>query len=160
MQRMQRITLAAMVVSAAVVVAVVVLVVLPGLRPASPNCPTDSTVEGHAYCAESVTVEKCTGSCSGALPAPAFVFHGVSFLLNFSGSAGAARLTGTVTEPNSTHFQFTLFGDVLGPPAENWTSPDHGALVAWQTPYATGGNGTALTAFVELGVSYALADGS
>jgi len=69
-------------------------------------------------------------------------------------------LLGCVTEGNATFPAIHLLGDYLGPPSENWTSPDHTVLVEWQTPYATLGSDGQLTANVTCGVSFAALVGS
>jgi hypothetical protein len=139
------------------VTAILVLWVFPGYLSVSSKCPVSTTEGGRVYCAESVTVVpyQCSPGTACAYCPPGVAFHGILFNLSVRGSSGLATLWGCVTEGNSTFPAVHLLGDYLGPPSENWTSPDHTVLVEWQTPYATIGSDGQLTANVTCGVSIA-----
>jgi len=143
------------VILAATAVATVVILTLwvyPGYLSTSPNCPIHTSVDGRAYCAESVTVGQCVGPQGCPPTPPTVVFHSVIFQIELGGSSGLADLNGRVTEGNSTSYQFHLVGDYLGAPSVNWTSPDHAVLVEMQAPYAVVGSNGQLTANVTCGV--------
>ncbi|MGD0588353.1 MAG: hypothetical protein ABSA63_06120 [Thermoplasmata archaeon] len=146
------------IVFAATAVAIVVILVLwayPGFLSTTTSCPVQTTADGRAYCAESVTVGQCLSvyGCPGTIPG--IVFHGVQFQLRLGGSSGLAYLGGWITEGNSTPYQFSLTGDALGSPSVNWTSTDHVVLVKMDAPYATIDSSGQLIANVTCGVALA-----
>ncbi|MGD0588442.1 MAG: hypothetical protein ABSA63_06595 [Thermoplasmata archaeon] len=150
-------------VFAATAVAIVVILVLwvyPGFLSTTTSCPVQTTADGRAYCAETVTVGQCASPYACIEPPPGFVFHGVKFQLRLGGSSGLAYLGGWITEGNSTSYQFSLTGDYLGAPSVNWTTPDHVALVEMQTPYAFIGSEGQLEANVTCGVSLGTINGT
>jgi hypothetical protein len=147
-------------VFAATVIAIVVvfaLWVFPGYL--SSTCPVRTTMGGHAYCAESVTIfgpVPCFGGRECSHYQPSFSFLGVEFQLTLGNESGSDWVSGSVTEPNNTTYEVHLLGDSLGPPSVTWTSADQAVFVEWWAPFGSLGSGGSLQTNVTCGVSFTL----
>jgi hypothetical protein len=128
--------------------------VYPGYLAGVSGCPTRTAVDDRTYCTESVTVEQCPVPSYGCpYPGPGFGFQGVDFNLHLFVGSGPAMVGGSISEANSTHFQFSISGNPLGPLSVNWTSPDRTVIILWAAPFTAGPEG-GMTATLTCGVLF------